>query len=296
MIQGCVSTVNELAKSEMKGNHDKRRKPIFSLGRRSGRKGDPRMHVAVKAKLADPHVSLFYALKAGGFNYLNDIDPQAVDEEGVTLAQRKNQLSRRLRMAQKADTRQGTTKMVPGTSSMQMFDGLAQRTQATFHHLLRQTTGGSSVASSDSYGIPDQSVNKDEPHQFNDAFSVFPDQPAFTTAARQEGSEPMERSNISDYEQKMPAYSAPHPSERSNETFSDHAQAPPPPILSRLPSRPISDSTTGASLCSEFGLRSLNRTAQSLGLTLDQFALVLSSKANLGQVLGIQNDGEERSH
>lgn len=59
---------------------------------RAGRKGDPRMHKAVAARLANPEMPLVRALQVGGFSYPDGDDPQSVDADGVTLAQRKNQL------------------------------------------------------------------------------------------------------------------------------------------------------------------------------------------------------------
>jgi len=59
------------------------------------------MHNAVNARLANPEMSLFEALIAGGFQYPATEDATAVDAEGVSLGQRKNQLSRRLRLARK---------------------------------------------------------------------------------------------------------------------------------------------------------------------------------------------------
>ena len=66
---------------------------------KTGRKGDPRMHRAVAARLEDPKMSLFDALKIGGFEYSDDHDSNAMDSEHITLGQRKNQLSRRVRLA-----------------------------------------------------------------------------------------------------------------------------------------------------------------------------------------------------
>jgi hypothetical protein len=66
-----------------------------------GRKGDPRMHRAVSARLANPEISLFDALRVGGFDYPTNDDASVTDLEKVTLGQRKNQLSRRLRLAKK---------------------------------------------------------------------------------------------------------------------------------------------------------------------------------------------------
>ena len=68
-----------------------------------GRRGDPRMHKAVKARLENPELSLLDALRIGGFEFPVDcskIDDASIhDSEGVTLGQRKNQLSRRCRLA-----------------------------------------------------------------------------------------------------------------------------------------------------------------------------------------------------
>lgn len=72
---------------------------ILRSSARIGRKGDPRMHRAVGARIANPELSLFDALQIGGFGYDNDDDPNSMDSEQVTLGQRKNQLCRRIRMA-----------------------------------------------------------------------------------------------------------------------------------------------------------------------------------------------------
>ena len=66
---------------------------------KTGRKGDPRMHRAVAARMENPELSLFEALRIGGFDYAADEDASIMDAEKVTLGQRKNQLSRRLRLA-----------------------------------------------------------------------------------------------------------------------------------------------------------------------------------------------------
>jgi hypothetical protein len=59
------------------------------------------MHKAVAARLADPNISLYEALLMGGFDYLTNDDKSILDSKKVTLGQRKNQLSRRLRLARK---------------------------------------------------------------------------------------------------------------------------------------------------------------------------------------------------
>jgi len=68
---------------------------------RLGRKGDPRMHKALEARLHNPDISHVDALIAGGFDIPADCTNDDAIIDGVTLSQRKNQLSRRLRNARK---------------------------------------------------------------------------------------------------------------------------------------------------------------------------------------------------
>ena len=79
----------------------------FQNSSNTGRKGDPRMHRAVSVRLSNPNASLFDALKIGGFEYENDIDSNLLDSEQITLGQRKNQLSRRVRLARQQKNRLG---------------------------------------------------------------------------------------------------------------------------------------------------------------------------------------------
>eukprot|EP00957_Ditylum_brightwellii_P173152 13181729-Ditylum_brightwellii.AAC.1 len=69
-------------------------------GRKSklGRKGDPRMHAAVVARSEDPKLGLRDALERGGFVFFREPNGNVVDTDNIALSQRKNQLSRRLRM------------------------------------------------------------------------------------------------------------------------------------------------------------------------------------------------------
>lgn len=77
---------------------------------KGGRRGDPRMHRAVAARLANPELSLFEALIAGGFKF-PDLKSKGrnggiYDSDNVLLSQRKNQLSRRLRLLARKKKRQ----------------------------------------------------------------------------------------------------------------------------------------------------------------------------------------------
>ena len=69
-----------------------------------GRRGDPRMHRALAAKVANPKLTLLDALITGGFLFPRLGEPGTSDRtirdtENVLLYQRKNQLNRRLRLA-----------------------------------------------------------------------------------------------------------------------------------------------------------------------------------------------------
>jgi len=85
----------ETTSSSSAGFRSRSRRPQVEFGTR----GDPRMNRAVEVKMANPGMPLAVALQNGGFSYPADANGAAMDDENVTLAQRKNQLSRRLRRA-----------------------------------------------------------------------------------------------------------------------------------------------------------------------------------------------------
>mmetsp|Transcript_27612 Transcript_27612/g.57985 ORF Transcript_27612/g.57985 Transcript_27612/m.57985 type:complete len:350 (-) Transcript_27612:822-1871(-) len=71
-----------------------------------GRSGDPRMNRAVRAKLQNPQLPLVTALVEGGFVFPSLDEPgvkvsAALDSDGVSVYQRRNQLLRRLRVEKK---------------------------------------------------------------------------------------------------------------------------------------------------------------------------------------------------
>ena len=65
-----------------------------------GKYVDPRMQKAVEAKMDDPKLPLYDALVIGGFVFKDDpsVKDGMVDLDGTTLAQRKNNLCRRIRL------------------------------------------------------------------------------------------------------------------------------------------------------------------------------------------------------
>lgn len=91
------------------GKKKKAKKPKTNNRKgRSGRKSDPRMLRAVEIKLVEPNISLQDALVRGGFTFQPGknskggiTDKDLVDNDGITLSQRKNNLCRRLRVENK---------------------------------------------------------------------------------------------------------------------------------------------------------------------------------------------------
>ena len=104
---------------EHQANKHAQQEIITISGRTLRRGGDVRMHKAVAARLENPTITLMEALVSGGFRFpttdcdedkkvasslLGSIDRKVLlDEDGVQLCQRKNQLSRRLRIIRKKE-------------------------------------------------------------------------------------------------------------------------------------------------------------------------------------------------
>ena len=90
-------------------------------GTKGGRQSDPRMVAAIEAKTRDSNISLREALEIGGFQFPQSQGRCAaatvLDSDGVSLAQRKNQLSRRLRQLKEQAAEKGSTSVEKGSSS-----------------------------------------------------------------------------------------------------------------------------------------------------------------------------------
>ena len=66
-------------------------------GHRFGRRGDPRMTRSLQIKLDNPDMDCTLALIQGGYRYDLGASDKTLDEDGITLGQRRNQLARRVR-------------------------------------------------------------------------------------------------------------------------------------------------------------------------------------------------------
>ncbi len=82
---------------------------------------------------------MFEALQLGGFNYPANEDATAVDSEGVSLGQRKNQLSRRLRLVRKHNPR-------ARHSDADSCSGQSERSSAQAYHASGSAAGLSTEA------------------------------------------------------------------------------------------------------------------------------------------------------
>lgn len=86
-------------------SYESTKQPLFDVSKltlkntrtKSGRKGDPRMHRALQARLNNPKSGLLDALTKGGFEF-HMVDNVWYDKDNILLSQRKNQLSRRVRL------------------------------------------------------------------------------------------------------------------------------------------------------------------------------------------------------
>ena len=93
MTDASASSVSSKSSKKKAGKSGRRRGPP------RGKYVDPRMTMAVKAKMANPNLPLQDALEAGGFVFVKDPNSNGmIDLDGTSLVQRKNNLCRRIRL------------------------------------------------------------------------------------------------------------------------------------------------------------------------------------------------------
>lgn len=93
MASPSVSSVSSKSSKKKAGKSGRRRGPP------RGKYVDPRMTMAVKAKMANPNLPLQDALETGGFVFVKDPNSNdMIDLDGTSLVQRKNNLCRRIRL------------------------------------------------------------------------------------------------------------------------------------------------------------------------------------------------------
>ena len=262
------------------------------------------MHKAVAARLSNPTLSLYEALCIGGFDYAENDDKSVTDEKRVTLGQRKNQLSRRLRLARKqgAEESKVSSAQSPNINTTVLGNStsrgrnekngvsISKKQRAEQKHLtgeqiiaLRNELGASSFNNSngrngEAMGAPQQmGAQQQKRLRLTKCLnSTTFDRTCTMTPANQYLHQGWQMNGV--------------PQMRGNGTMAQdsltgsaqgvHYSSSPyyaPQIANRMPDQNIQRFHQGGSAVA---LSSLAATAQSIGLTLDQLALTLTSNTN----------------
>jgi len=288
------------------------------------------MHRALAARLDNPEISLFEALKQGGFDYDGDDDPNSMDSENITLGQRKNQLSRRLRLAKKEGHNAAQYREIADASDM----GASKpkpRATSNMAHGVKKAASKQGVKQANKY--PGKNLNlggrkrdADEA-DIHDAASSIQESAATSLSALQErlaleSQKPEPPQLAAKYhpdfqhiiipragglslppsvlQTKPPSAAAvaaaaagvpPVASPQNRHQFNLQDQLLGSGYLGGLAGFNIPGAQAQASLTmppptvSNVAVRSLSSTAQSVGLTLEQLALTLSTSKNLMKLL-----------
>lgn len=86
------------------------------------------MNRAVQARIDNPDMPLYHALRIGGFNFPANEDASTLDNDKVTLGQRKNQLLRRLRQLARKQEKEESEKAQQQQQQQQATDQTQQQT------------------------------------------------------------------------------------------------------------------------------------------------------------------------
>ena len=282
-------------------------------GPKIGRKGDPRMHIAVAARLADPELSLFDALVLGGFEYRNDNDPNCVDSEKITLGQRKNQLSRRLRLAKKSDGYKAdgivepiadesitSNRSITGNPKSKDKNPSKQNKRTSSDYLSGNKRGpetsqvlgvGVQPARRSIKDLEDRISNEQKRQREEPSALAAKDHPDFHHIIIPRGA-----GGLTFAPPSAANPNAPRVLPQAEVAMQEHLRAS--RLKGGMTNFPFSNQKTHPSQpsmpppsISNFAIRSLNETAKSAGITLEELALALSTCKNLTRVLsGISAD------
>lgn len=288
------------------------------------------MHRAVAARMQNPELSLFDALRLGGFDYPADEDANVMDSEKVALGQRKNQLSRRLRLARKQQEESGESDdgkvSVPGGAAQRQAKTVAQQqsnaavsseAQRQLEHLIqhsqRRKLHSGSKRNSNVAELADAEINPND-----EDTSMMDENKARRMAKFHPQYQPLFIPRAASVRNSFGSNSQ---SQLQQQLAGTPQLAPLPSPLDTLGGGPQDGnpglsgsfaSTNQSSLFPQAGLlghqasqkrqgnhpsgvaiASLSATAQSVGLSLEQLAVALSSSSNLVKVLS-NNSGSEQ--
>jgi hypothetical protein len=273
-----------------------------------GRKGDPRMHRAVSARLEDPTLTLYEALKIGGFDYPTNDDSSLIDSEKVTLGQRKNQLSRRLRLARKQND--GGESAINGGGEGNIYRGDAN----TFDTDTVERVDTMKKTRCSSLGARALQMKRDYDLTFDESDFAAADSANNINGMMEEQ---IKHSRIAKHHPDFAPLIVPPASFRGATNFNQHAPAPAvtmglpqfapptnmvgstgiPGLLSSGPyfNPQFSQVFSGQHQprASAVAVSSLTSSAQAVGLTLEQLALALSSNTtSLAKLIAETKSGE----
>ena len=285
--QPNVSSGDDDDSHSLKSNND-----VHGGGRRSklGRTGDPRMHKAVAARMENPNLSLMEALRIGGFNYPEDCgdDGTCMDSDNITLGQRKNQLSRRCRIAKQHQKKSGDESK---WSSEAILTHVSTGAQAELREIMKQSSQVQHITST-SGGTRG---SKRCASELASELTIPDDDTANMMDPREE---------LTTMRQRMAKF---HPQYHKIGVPSIHISSETAAAIAaygetgsthgctwqenqgNVAAQPLIHSTHPAHQPSGVAIASLNATAASVGLTLEQLAVALSSTANLSKVLADQS-------
>lgn len=251
-------------------------------------------------------MSLFEALQAGGFDYPSTEDANAVDAEGVSLGQRKNQLSRRLRLARKQNPRlrradamdsQSAASSHDGRNSAGSAAGFSADAQKDLQRLMMQQQASKRRAPS-SMAARALQMKRDQA----DLGELSDDEASPYAAALYQQEEAAKKPRVAKFHPDFaPLFVPPVSSARNSSTprnATDSAALEAPNMAAAMNSMhgmnmgmagigmPAAAGPVGQARPSSVAISSLTHSAQAVGLTLEQLAMTLASNTtSLAKVL-----------
>jgi hypothetical protein len=235
-------------------------------GARSNGAADHRMQRSVAARLSNSNLSLYQALRIGGFEYPDDDDMSCSSRDSVSLGQRKRELLELLRNSSQSQQQ--------GAASISQSDS-RPNSYASQQSPARNTP--ESAIDSQKY-FPGAISLSEWP--LSSSMQLFQSNPSESLAATISAQQNM-------FMHQQPMSGTPRDSPMVPPPSSSYAVAPVPNFFQTEAPSPFSSLPPYTSVA----VASLTATAQRNNLTLEQLATVLSKKRNLAQLLS--NDAKD---
>lgn len=244
------------------------------------------MHKAVAARMENPNLSLMEALRIGGFNYPEHCgdDGTCLDTDNITLGQRKNQLSRRCRIAKQNQKKNEDGSKWTSESSL---THVSSEAQAELRKIMQHSSQVQNITSASGDMRGSKRLASELSVSDDDADNLMDPQEERTTMRQRMAKfhpqyHPINVPSIHISAETAAAAAAYGSTESTHGgTWQrNHGQ---------VAEQPLLHSTHPAHHPSGVAIASLNATAASVGLTLEQLAVALSSTTSLSKVLADQS-------